>query len=105
MPLPFPNKSTQGTHMKILALAALLMAATTHASAARDSCQELSDAVGEAAAAKPAVEKMLKEKPQDAPMGESWRWLKLTFAESFGAAGVPQEEQEAIFRTIADLDF
>jgi hypothetical protein len=72
---------------------------------AAERCQELSDIAGQASITKPAVVAELQKNPQKGTLGEAWRHLWFVHLKKLEALGVPEKEQQDIFKTIVALNF
>jgi hypothetical protein len=72
---------------------------------AEDKCQALSDIAGQAAIAKPATLAVLKKNPQKGTLGEPWRHLWFVHYQELKALGIPETEQQDLFKTIVALNF
>ncbi len=79
--------------------------ATADSALAADKCQAISDVVGQAAIAKPAIVATLKKKPEKGTLGEPWRYLWFIHGKNLDALGVPSDEQQSIFKTIVALNY
>jgi hypothetical protein len=79
--------------------------ALAHSTTAADRCKQISDVVEIAAAMKPKIVEQLKKDPQKGTLGEPWRYLALTLGGDLDKLHVPQDEQQYIFKTIANLHF
>jgi len=90
--------------MRHLALIFLLLAVGDPLLAA-DKCQAISDIVGQAAVAKPAIVATLKKTPKKGTLGEPWRYLWFIHGKDLDALGVSSEQQQYIFKTIVALNF
>ncbi|MEY2536273.1 MAG: hypothetical protein QOG67_13 [Verrucomicrobiota bacterium] len=87
-----------------VALAVLCSIAVVNPLEATDKCQELSDIVGGAAFAKPAMVTALKKNPAKGPLGEAWRMLHYLDSSQLDTLGVPSQRQEYIYKTIVALN-
>ena len=73
--------------------------------AAADRCQAISDIAGQSAIAKPAVVAELRKNPQKGTLGEPWRHLWFVHYKDLKALGIPETEQQEMFKTIVALNF
>jgi hypothetical protein len=86
-------------------IAVSAMVALAHSAAAADRCTQIADVVKQAAAMKPKLVEQLKKDPQKGTLGEPWRWLAFTLGGDLDKLHVPQDEQQYIFKTVANLPF
>ena len=72
---------------------------------AAEKCQEISDIAGQASIGKPAVVTQLQKNPQKGTLGEAWRHLWFVHYRKLQTMGIPEKEQQDIFKTIVALNF
>jgi len=89
--------------MRFLGIATWIVSASWLQAA--DKCQELSDLVGGAAIAKPAMVAAVKKNPEKGPLGEPWRLLLFVDTQKLDALGIPFARQQEIYKTIGALNF
>jgi hypothetical protein len=90
-------------HRHIIAIFGII--ALAHSATAADRCTQIADVVKRAAAMKPKLLEQLKKNPQKDTLGDPWRWLALAFGGDLEELHVPQDEQQYIFKTVANLNF
>jgi hypothetical protein len=91
--------------MTRLALLVFSSLAVLNSARATDKCQAISDIAGQTAIAKPAAVAQLKKNPQKGTLGEAWRLLWFIHYQDLETLGVPERDQQEIFKTIVALNF